>query len=192
MPLLKKQGSNEFTYREYLKWPDDERWEIIEGEAYGMSPAPSRMHQEISMKLVNKIYNYLGGKVCKVFAAPFDVRLSYTQDDDENIKSVVQPDISVICDENKLDDKGAKGAPDFIIEIVSPSSTFLDYVIKLNLYGKYSVKEYWIVNPVKKNVLVYILDENKEYGTPEMYNEGEKIKVSIFQDLTIDLAYIFE
>ncbi|GKU27261.1 hypothetical protein CFOLD11_40880 [Clostridium folliculivorans] len=157
-----------------------------------MSPAPSRVHQEISGELFFKIRLYLQNKKCKVYVAPFDVRL-YNDDeyDDSKVANVVQPDITIICDESKLDERGAKGTPDFIIEIVSPSSTFLDYVKKLNLYGDYGVREYWIVNPVKRNILVYKITESDNYGTPEIYNENDSIRVSIFDDLVIDLATIW-
>lgn len=103
----------------------------------------------------------------------------------------MQPDITVICDKDKLDEKGAKGVPDLVMEIVSQSSTFIDYVKKLNIYGDYGVKEYWIVNPVKKNVLVYKIMEDGNYGTPEIYNEKDSIKVNIFEDLTIKLSSIW-
>jgi len=182
------------TYHDYLNWPEGERREVIDGIPYFMSPAPSRMHQEISGELFFQIRSYLKGKGCKVYAAPFDVRL-YNEDDyqyDNNkIYNVVQPDITVICDDSKLDEKGAKGAPDFIVEIVSPSSTFLDYVKKLNLYGDYGVKEYWIINPIKKNILVYRISETGNYGTPDIYTEGDSIKVSIFENLIIQLESIF-
>ena len=183
-------NKQKYTYEDYLGWTEGS-YEIIEGEVYMMSPAPSRAHQEISMVLVNKIYNYLQGRKCKVYAAPFDVRLSKEGYSDEKIKTVVQPDITVICDEDKLDDKGAVGVPDFIAEIVSPSSTFMDYVKKLNLYGEYGVKEYWIVNPKHKSVLVYKTDENGVYGNPEMYSKEDTVRVNIFEDLVIDLKTIF-
>jgi Uma2 family endonuclease len=181
-----------YTYHDYLTWAEDERCEIIEGIPYLMSPAPSRVHQEVSGELFFQIRSYLQGKNCKVYAAPFDVRLyNENQYNDNKIYNVVQPDITVVCDNSKLDEKGAKGAPDFIIEIVSPASTFLDYVKKLNLYGDYGVQEYWIVNPAKKNVLVYKIAETGKYGTPDIYVEGDCIKVGIFDNLDIDLKDIF-
>jgi Uma2 family endonuclease len=184
---IKKQ---KYTYEDYLSWTE-ENYEIIEGEAYMMSPAPSRAHQEMSGNIFFHIKSYLQGKKCKVYAAPFDVRLSKEGYSEDKIKTVVQPDITVICDDDKLDDRGAVGAPDFIVEIVSPSSTFLDYVKKLNIYGDFGVKEYWIVDPKDKNVLVYKIDENGVYGKPEIYEKDDEIKVSIFDDLVIDLKTIF-
>jgi Uma2 family endonuclease len=192
MTILQKEENEKYTYIDYLGWSKESRCEIIEGIPYMMSPAPSRLHQEISGELFFQIRSYLNGKDCKIYAAPFDVRLykdaSY---EDNNIVNVVQPDITVICDKNKLDERGAKGTPDFIIEIVSKSSTFLDYVKKLNLYGDYGVREYWIVNPLKRNVLVYKISEDGNYGTPDIYMEKDKIQVSIFESLIIDLSSIW-
>ena len=186
IPIKKEK----YTYKDYLSWKGDGKWEIIDGEVYAMSPSPSRIHQEISGNLFFYIKTYLLDKTCKVYAAPFDVRLC-DEEEDEKIKNVVQPDITVVCDEGKLDYRGVKGAPDFIIEIVSPSSTFLDYVKKLNLYGEYGVREYWIVDPKDENVLVYKVSEDGKYGKPQIYNNTDEIKVSIFQDLVIDLKKIF-
>ena len=157
-----------------------------------MSPSPTRIHQEISDELFFQIKSYLKGKTCKVYAALFDVRLANESNNDDKIKNVVQPYITVICDKNKLDDKDAIGAPDLIVEIVSKSSVFLDYVKKLNLYSDYGVKEYWIVEPIEKSVLVYKIDETGNYGKPISYNRNDEIKVGIFDNLIIDLKTIFE
>jgi Uma2 family endonuclease len=181
-----------YSYKDYISWPKEEKYEIISGIPYDMSPAPSRIHQEISMRLVNEIYNYLKGKKCKVYAAPLDVRLCKEDLTDSEIMDVVQPDITVVCDENKLDDRGIKGVPDLIIEIVSPSSTSLDYVKKLNLYGDYGVLEYWIINPKTQKLLVYKIGTDNSYGEPEIYNREDKVRVGIFEGLTIDLVEIFE
>lgn len=181
-----------YTYKDYLSCTKEEKYEIINGVPYAMSLVQSRVHQEISMRLVNEIYNYLKGKKCKVYAAPLDVRLCKEDLVDSDILDVVQPDITVVCDENKLDDRGVKGVPDLIIEIVSPSSTSLDYVKKLNLYGDYGVREYWIINPKTQKLLVYKIDNNDFYGEPEMYAREDKVKVGIFKELTIDLMEIFE
>lgn len=181
-----------YTYKDYINWSDEEKYEIIEGTPYYKAPAPMRIHQEVSGELFFQIRSYLQGKECKVYAAPFDVRLCKDKtQDDSDIINVVQPDITVICESEKLDEKGAKGVPDFVIEIVSQSSTFIDYVKKLNLYGDFGVREYWIVNPMKKNVLVYKIMEDDKYGMPEIYNGEDSIKVSIFKDLIINLDSIW-
>jgi Uma2 family endonuclease len=189
LPVLKK--GNGFTYGDYVNWSDDERWELIEGFAFNMSPAPSRRHQEISRELERQIANFLLDKPCEVYDAPFDVRLPEADEDDENIETVVQPDIVVICDEKKLDDKGCRGAPDLIIEILSPSTTSKDMKIKLALYEKHSIKEYWIVHPVDNTVLVFKLGKNKMYGKPDVYTAEDKIKTAILDGLEIDLSLVF-
>jgi len=178
-----------YNYTDYLTFDENERIEIIEGRIYNMSPAPSRIHQEIIMEISYKIKNYieLNNGTCKVYVAPFDVIL---KNDDENIedsKNIVQPDISVICDKNKLTDKGCTGSPDMIVEVVSPFNPNNDCVRKLNLYDHYKVKEYWIVDPIKKNIFVYTLSDNA-YGMPEVYTFNDKIKVNIFDHLEIDFS----
>ncbi|MCI1945599.1 MAG: Uma2 family endonuclease [Clostridium luticellarii] len=176
-----------YTYTDYMNYPEGSRIELIDGVIYDMSPAPSRIHQELIMSLSATLYNYIKSNNgnCKVYPSPFDVFLT----DDENLdncKNIVQPDISVICDMNKLNDKGCIGAPDLIIEIVSPSNQSNDYVRKLGLYEHFRVREYWIVNPMNKGILVYRLDDTLLYGAPETYSFADKIKVGIYKDLTID------
>jgi len=190
LPLLKK-GTN-FTYGDYVNWPQDERWELIDGYAYNMSPAPSRRHQQISVALIKSIAVYLDGKPCYVYHAPFDVRLPEADEKDEDIETVVQPDIVVICDENKLDDRGCRGAPDLIIEILSPATAPKDMKIKLSLYEKHGVKEYWVVQPIDNIILVFKLGKNKMYGKPEVYTEEDKIKTAILEGLEIDLSKVFQ
>lgn len=189
MPLPQEEGN--YSYADYLTWPEDERWEIIEGIAY-MQATPSPHHQEISVGLSAQFYHYLSGKPCKVYPAPFSVRL--TQDlemKDEDIKKVVEPDISIVCDKAKLDSKGCNGAPDLIIEIISPSSVKMDRFTKFNSYEKAGVKEYWIVEPEGRLVSVFVLQADQRYGRPEVYSEEDKINVSIFPDLIVDLEPIF-
>ncbi|WP_029688799.1 Uma2 family endonuclease [Thermoanaerobacter sp. A7A] len=185
---------NIYTYSDYLKLEDGERVELIEGNFVAMSPSPSRIHQKIITEVSRVIGNFIKEKKleCEVYVAPFDVRLIDDNETEENCKNVVQPDISVICDKNKLDDKGLKGAPDFIIEVVSPSNASVDYVKKLYLYEKFKVKEYWIVNPVSKNIFVYKLDEKGQYSEPEKYTIEDTIKVNIFKELEINIAKLIK
>ncbi len=176
-----------YTYDDYLKFTDDEVVEIIDGRILAMSPAPSRIHQKIIMEISAELRNYIkaNNRSCEVYPAPFDVVF---KNDDEDVTSsinIVQPDISVICDKNKLTDKGCTGSPDMIVEIVSPFNPSNDYIRKLSLYQDYKVKEYWIVNPIEKNILVYSLQENR-YAAPKLYNFNDKIKVNIFSELEID------
>ncbi|WP_322020131.1 Uma2 family endonuclease [Clostridium butyricum] len=180
-----------YTYGDYLKFADDEIVEIIDGRICAMSPAPSRIHQELIMELSAEIRNYIKSNngECKVYPSPFDVVLVDENENSNDSKNIVQPDISVICDKNKLTDKGCTGSPDMIIEIISPFNPSNDYVRKLNLYEQFKIREYWIVNPMKKNILVYTLTDNG-YGMPDIYSFNDKVKVNIYENLYIDFKLL--
>jgi Uma2 family endonuclease len=177
-----------YTYADYKNYSEGEPIEIIDGLIYNMSPAPSRVHQEIISELLVEISNYIRSKKghCKVYPAPFDVFLIEGNTNIDDCKNIVQPDISVICDKNKLNDKGCVGAPDMIIEVVSPFNPNSDYIRKLTLYDHFKVREYWIVNPMKQTVLIYKLNDTMQYADPETYTFKDKIKVGIYDDLEID------
>lgn len=180
MPMPQKQI---YTESDYYALPEDERAELIDGQIYYQA-APSRVHQKVLNAVNNTIYNYLKSKngSCEVYPAPFAVKLK------EDRKTIVEPDISVICDRNKLTDKGCTGAPDWIIEIVSPGNSSHDYIRKLNLYADAGVREYWIVNPMKQTIFVYHLEETKfEVNT---FTFQDKIKANIYDDLWIDFKEI--
>ncbi|MCX7904472.1 MAG: Uma2 family endonuclease [Caloramator sp.] len=179
------------TYKDYLTWKDDFRWEIINGIAYCLAPSPSSLHQLISGRIFGYIFNYLADKECLVFAAPFDVRIPLKGEKDEDIENVLQPDISVICDKKKIDKRGCLGAPDMVVEILSPATRKIDLQDKYFLYEKAGVKEYWIVDPINKTVSVHILGEDKSFKRASYYTSSDKIRVSIFEDLVIDLEKIF-
>lgn len=187
-PLKKEHG--EYTYRDYLNWPEDEKWELIGGNVY-MSAAPSRRHQEIQVELLRQISNYLSGKTCRVYGSPFDVRFARKDDLDKDVKDVVQPDITIVCERFKLDDRGCIGSPDLIIEIVSPSTASVDYIKKLSLYEKNMVKEYWIVHPTDEIAMVYKLNNVDKYGRADIYSKNDEVKVGIFNDLIIRLNEVF-
>ena len=189
-PLAEKKDEL-FTYGDYLKWDDEERWELIDGVAYNMTPAPSRFHQQVSGELLVQLVNNLRNTPCKAYAAPFDVRLPEADEADEAIRTVVQPDISVICDRSKLDDKGCKGSPDLIVEILSPATARKDMKEKFLRYERAGVREYWIADPVGKMVTVYKRSEGGLFGRPDVYGDEEKIKVGIFDDLEVDLKPVF-
>ncbi len=174
--------ANIYTEEDYYNLPENVRAELIDGQIYYMA-APSRIHQEILMFLSNTIFNYLNSKKgpCKVYPAPFSVKL-FSEDD----RNVVEPDISVICDPDKLTDRGCTGAPDWIVEIISPTTSSHDYVRKLNLYMDAGVKEYWIVNPLSKKSFVYHLGQ--EDFKADSYTFQDKIKVNIYDDLWIDFT----
>lgn len=189
MPLRK----DSYTYRDYLNGPEGARVELIGGRIYAMTPAPTRMHQSVIGNLFARIYEYLRDKTCEVYVAPFDVRLpgdSCAADD--QIDTVVQPDISVICDPAKLDDRGCRGAPDLIVEVTSPGSLKLDLTTKKSLYEQAGVREYWIVYPGEKAVLIHYLNEDGRYGTIESFTSEDAVKVAVFDDLTINLSEIFK
>ncbi len=173
-----------YTYADYCKWDDDKRWELIDGVAYAMSPAPSTMHQSILGALYAQLYNFLIGHPCKVFLAPIDVRLDADKDDD----TVVQPDIVVICDRSKIDGKGCNGAPDLVVEIISPSSSRYDKILKFNKYLESGVKEYWLVDPRDKTVTVFSFQEGAK-AVP--YGETDKIPVGVLPECVINLAPVF-
>ncbi len=180
-----------YTYGDYLTWPDDERWELIDGIPYNMSPAPTRSHQKISGELFKQIAVYLTGKTCEVYAAPFDVRLPKGEEEDALIDTVVQPDLVVVCDPKKLDEPGCKGAPDWVVEILSPHTAAKDMKIKRDLYERVRVKEYWLVDPGNKTVQIYQSGDEGRYGRPEVCAAGDQVKAGVFSDLIIDLAAVF-
>ena len=172
-----------YTEADYYALPEDVRAELIDGQIYYQA-APSRIHQEILMSVSKTIANYIDSKSgpCKIYPAPFAVKLR------KDRETIVEPDISVICDRDKLTDKGCTGAPDWIIEIVSPGTSSHDYIRKLNLYADAGVREYWIVNPMEQTIFVYHLETDSFKATP--YTFQDKIKVNIYDDLWIDFREI--
>jgi Uma2 family endonuclease len=188
--IPKFESNKKYSYRDYLTWNDNEQWELIEGIPYLMTPAPSEKHQRISRELLVEFALYLRGKKCEVYDAPFDVRLIMNEKDTE-IFNVVQPDISVICDPGKIDDKGCLGSPDLIIEIISPSTGKHDRWVKYKLYEQAGVREYWIVEPSNDTVEVFKLNTHGKYELTGVFGKGDCIIVGIFEDLSVDLNLIF-
>ncbi|HPO46477.1 MAG TPA: Uma2 family endonuclease [Spirochaetota bacterium] len=184
-----------YTYADYLRWEDDQRYELVDGSVYGMTPAPSRKHQEISMRLSFIIAGHLKGRRCKIFAAPFDVRLPEAGARDEEIYTVVQPDIVVVCDPKKLDERGCLGSPDLVMEIASPSTAERDMKEKLSLYERHGVKEYWIVFPGEGDsmrlVLVFNAVKSGGYGKPAVYGPGDTIKSKTLRGLSVSASELF-
>ncbi len=171
-----------YTETDYYNLPEAVRAELIDGNLIYNQAAPSRIHQTILSELHTIINNYIKSKKgsCRVYPAPFAVKLI------EDKNTIVEPDISVICDPDKLTDRGCTGAPDWIIEIISPSTSSHDYILKLNLYANAGVREYWIVDPIKGSIFVYFL-EQKSFKA-EAYTFHDKIKVNIYEDLEIDFS----
>ncbi len=191
MSLARKQKRGH-SYSDYLTWNESERCELIDGAVYDMTPAPSRRHQKISGELFGQFWAGLKKRKCLVFHAPLDVRFPDRGTNDNEIHTVVQPDITVICNPGKLDDRGCLGAPDLIIEITSPATASKDMKEKFLLYEKHGVREYWIVHPDEKTVMVFLLGKNGEYSKPKTYSNDDKIKVNIVRGLVIDLGDVWE
>lgn len=182
--------SKKYSYADYLSWRFKERVELIKGKIFKMSPAPKRIHQEVSMELATSINLFLKGKKCKVYAAPFDVRLSIGQSNDE-IDTVVQPDICIVCDLDKLDEHGCNGAPDLIVEILSSATMKKDLQDKFDLYEKNGVKEYWIIHVDEKIVELFYLDRGK-YQLSRMFTHQDQLNSVFFKELEIDLMEVFD
>ena len=180
-----------YTYADYLTWQFQERVELIRGKIFKMSPAPKRVHQEVSRQLQYFIFHFFHKTDCKAFNAPFDVRLFKKTKKDQEIETVVQPDICVICDREKLDDRGCIGAPDLIVEILSPSTKNKDIKDKFELYEQNEVKEYWIVDPSNKTVIKYTLEHGKYIGD-KIRGEEEMLSSTLFPELSINLSEVFE
>ncbi|KEO83218.1 Uma2 family endonuclease [Tumebacillus flagellatus] len=183
------------SYADLLRLPEEERWEIVNGVPYNMTPAPTPRHQEIVQNLSLEFGSYLRGKSCRVYPAPFDVRLLADGKKDSDVSTVVQPDLSIICDPEKIDDRGCLGAPDLVVEVSSPSTRRRDKVEKLRLYRKAGVREYWIVD-----LDLQIIEQYLFHGDPDRLPEinvyslkdNDTIQVSIFDALEISLQAIFQ
>ena len=180
-----------YTYADALSWDESDRIELVYGDPVMMSP-PSRVHQETVMAMLLQIGAYLNGKRCKVYPAPFGVRLFEEESDSPyDVDTLVEPDITVVCDPDKLDDAGCKGAPDLIIEVLSPSTQRYDRVTKFNLYQRAGVQEYWIVDPDSRVVSVYTLEDGA-YHAAAVYSAGSSVPVGVLEDCKIDLSAVFQ
>lgn len=181
-----------YSYADYLTWKFQERLEIFKGKLFKMSPTPSTSHQKVASNLHGILWGNFKNHSCKLFSAPFDVRLldKKKSTNDSDVITVVQPDLCIICDENKLDQRGAFGAPDLIIEILSPGNSKKEMKYKFDLYEEAGVLEYWIVNPADKTILIYILKENQFIGIHPLIEE-DHIKSPLFPQLDFILEEIF-
>jgi Uma2 family endonuclease len=184
---LPKINESHFTYADYVQWPDDERFELIDGVAYAMGPAPVRRHQVFVLEIARQIANALKGRTCQPFIAPFDVRLPKPGRADEMTDTVLQPDIAVVCDAQKLDERGCRGAPDWVIEVVSPATASRDQILKREVYERAGVREYWIVHPVDRLVTVYLLSAGA-YPRNEVYELSDTLTSRAVPEVTIDWA----
>lgn len=184
-----------YTYADYLTWQFDEALELIKGKIMLMSPAPNVAHQSISAHLTGILYQFFKHKDCRLFAAPFDVRLydkNRSEVANQDIYTVVQPDLCVICDNNKLDVQGCLGSPDWIIEILSKGNSKKEMQIKYELYQENGVMEYWLIYPVEQAVYQFVLDAaTQKYGLFKMHPGIGKASPYLFPDLEIDLQEVF-
>ncbi len=187
--------NKKYTYADYLTWQFEEHVELIRGKIFKMSPAPSTGHQRISRNLLLELGNFFRENTCQVFAAPFDVRLPLplTQRSKVKLDTVVQPDLCVICDPDKLDEQGCQGVPDWIIEILSPSTSSKDLNEKFDLYQNAGVREYWIVHPHEGTLIVYFLNEEGSYQLLRQrpYTSPEKVASYVFPQLKVELEVVF-
>ena len=179
-----------YTYADYLKWQFEERVELIKGKIFAMS-GPNRAHQEISSYLHLELGIYLKGKDCKVYSAPFDVRLPRKSKEDKDIITVVQPDLCVICDRSILDFKGCLGAPDIVVEITSPSNNITELKNKYDIYEDAGVKEYWVVSPQDNYLMAYTLIDGK-YHASRLMVAGDVFQSSVLEGFSLNLKDMFD
>ena len=173
-----------YTYADYLTWPDDARYELIDGEAFLMAPAPLIEHQEVAGEVFRQLANQLDGKPCRPYIAPVDVRLPRNDEADAAIDTVVQPDVLVVCDPSKIDRRGVRGAPDWLLEVLSPSTAAHDQIAKRRTYERAGVREYWLVHPGDRTLTVYLL-ENGRYGRPEIYELKDATPIGVLPGVSI-------
>jgi len=185
--------SKRYSYADYFKWKFQERVELIKGYIYKMSPAPAPSHQRVAFKIGLEFGNFFKQKSCQVFPAPFDVRLlnSKKQTGDEHVFTVVQPDLCVICDPEKIDSRGCVGAPDLVIEILSPGNSKKEMGIKFDLYEENGVKEYWLVEPGDKVIYMYVLQKGRFIGL-RPFTEDDEVHSALFSGLKFPVKEVFE
>lgn len=180
----------EYTYADYMKFEFEEMVELIRGKIFKMSPAPKSYHQEISANLYLILGNFLKGKKCKAYYAPFDVVLPIKHKTKNKSTTVVQPDLCIICDLSKIDEAGCFGAPDFIVEILSKSTSKKDMNDKFDVYQEAGVKEYWIIFPIEEIINCYVL-ESGIYRLNKAYTKGDIASLHLFPDLTFEVDEVF-
>jgi len=179
-----------YTYADYFKWKFEERVELIKGKIFKMSPAPNRKHQRISGDIYFELRNHLKGKKFEVYNAPFDVRLPRRSKDDKDIVTVLQPDICVVCDPAKLDDRGCIGAPDIVVEVLSPGNNSKELKNKYEVYEEAGVTEYWIVSPQDETFMAYTLSGGRYQPSRAMVS-GDVVTSSVLPGFSLDLADLF-
>ncbi len=180
-----------YTYGDYRNWPPDERWELIRGTAWSMSPAPSRAHQAVLGELFAHFREWLKDKPCQVYLAPFDVLLpAKPEQAEDDVDTVVQPDLSVFCDPDRLTDAGARGAPDLVVEILSPWTSKKDLNDKFSLYATHGVREYWVVDPAG-SIQIYGLNDQGQYDDPVIRIKTGSVASSVLDGFRLDVEVLF-
>ena len=179
-----------YTYADYLNWQFKERVELIKGMIFKMSPAPNFNHQDISAELFGALFIHLKNYKCKVFHAPFDVRLPVSRKKGK-VDTVVQPDICVVCDEKKFTEQGCNGAPDLVIEILSPGNSKTEMREKYAVYEESGVKEYWLIDPANEAGIIYTLDKKGKYIGSPFYTSGQQMKSKVIKGFKFDVENIF-
>ena len=181
---LEPRKEKRYTYADYLQWPDDTRYELIDGEVFRLAPTPLIEHQEVAGEVYCQLRNQLDGKACRPYIAPVDVRLPRKDEADAAIDTVVQPDVLVVCDPSKIDRRGVRGAPDWLLEVLSPSTAAHDQIAKRRTYERAGVREYWLVHPGDRTLTVYVL-ENGQYGRPEIYELKDATPIGVLSGVAI-------
>ena len=185
--------SKKYTYADYLTWQFKERVELIKGKLFRMSPAPNVKHQKVVGDIHGNFWSFLKNRPCRVFVAPFDVRLPNLEVDIiQRGYTVVQPDITVLCDDSKLDKQGCNGAPDLVVEVLSPGNTTKEMNDKFEAYQSAGVPEYWLVDPERENIIIYTLNEDKEYIGSRPYTAGMKLPCKVLPGFILDMNDVFE
>lgn len=188
LPATKRE--RHFTYRDYKAWPEDERWELIEGTAYLMA-APNRPHQEVTGEIFNQLKNFLKGRPCRPYIAPFDVLLpEFEGQDDDEVDTVVQPDVAVFCNPGKLTYAGATGAPDLAVEVLSPWTMKKDLNEKFRAFERAGVREYWVVEPAHRTLTVYVRFADR-FGDGTLHQQGVPVASAVIEGFVLDLAEVF-
>lgn len=190
MKLADLDVNKVYSYADYFKWKFEERVELIRGYIFKMSPAPNVRHQQLSAEIGGQLWSFLRGKKCQVFTAPFDVRLPRKSTDDKEIITVVQPDICVICDPLKLDKRGCLGAPDIVVEILSPGNNTKELKNKYEVYEEAGIKEYWVVSPQDNTFVAYTL-ANGRYQPSRIMVAGDVVTSTVLEGFSLDLTELF-
>jgi Uma2 family endonuclease len=190
--LKTRKLDRSYTYADYRAWPENERWELIDGVAWNMSPAPSSRHQSILVELCVQVAPHVKGTRCRVFVAPFDVLLPETGSQrEDDVPNVVQPDLTGICDPSRITERGCFGAPDWVVEILSPWTLKKDLDAKFDLYERSGIREYWVIDPGSSTIHVYRLEASGKYGDSIIFEKNAEIPCPVGSGIVVHAAEVF-